>query len=145
MTKEKTKLTLARFTESAQGARDFIKAFDGAFIERSKESRALLLAMVAELPVVLLGPPGTAKSLLIRQLAGAVKGSYFEYLVSKFTGIDELFGQYKVSALKKDKLERAYKGTLVDAEFAFLDEIFKASSALLNALLKALNEKTISV
>lgn len=140
MTKEKTKLTA-----SAKGARDFIKAFDGAFIERSKESNALLLALVAELPVVLLGPPGTAKSLLIRKLAEATSGSYFEYLISKFTGPDELFGQYKVSALKKDKLERAYKGTLVDAEFAFLDEIFKASSALLNALLKTLNEKTADV
>jgi MoxR-like ATPase len=132
-------------TTSAQAARDFIDKFSSSFIERDRESKALLLATVAELPVVLLGPPGTGKSMMINTFSKACQGEYFQYLVTRFTTPDELFGQFKISALKKDKLERAWKGTMVDSKFIFLDEVFKASSALLNSLLTALNEKQADV
>ena len=140
MTTKETNITTA-----AQAARDFIDKFSAAFIERDRESNALLLATVAELPVVLLGPPGTGKSMLINTFSKACQGQYFQYLLTRFTTPDELFGQFKISALKKDKLERAWKGTIVDSKFIFLDEVFKASSALQNSLLTALNEKKADV
>ena len=139
-TQDNTKLL-----EAGNEARAFIQRFDGAFIERKNVSDCLLLASVAELPIVLLGPPGTAKSLMINTFAKCMGKTFFQYLITKFTTPDELFGQFKISALKKDKLERAWKGTSVDAEAIFWDEVFKGGSALLNAMLTALNEKQADI
>lgn len=141
MTDNQTK-TLA---DASSEAKAFIERFDNCFIERTHVSQCLLLASVAELPIVLLGPPGTAKSLMIRGFGNSGGMSFFQYLITKFTTPDELFGQYKISALKKDKLERAWKGTSVDAETIFWDEVFKGGSALLNAMLTALNEKEADI
>jgi MoxR-like ATPase len=131
--------------KASVAAQDFISRFDGCFIERTKVSNGLLLASVAELPIVLLGPPGTAKSMMIREFAKCTGKSFFQYLITRFTTPDELFGQFKISALKKDKLERAWKGTSVDAGAIFWDEVFKGGSALLNAMLTALNEKEADI
>ena len=110
--------------------------------ERSSAINGLLLGLMGNQPVCLVGPPGTGKSMLISMLAEAMGyPNTFKYLITKYTDQSELFGQFKLSALKKDKLERRTDNTMVDADFVFLDEVFKANSALLNALLTALNER----
>lgn len=112
-----------------------------AFPERRDVIKAVLVAAVAGEHVTILGPPGTAKSLLARRLAGAFSCSYFEHLMTRFTTPDEVFGPVKLSGLQQDRFTRATAGYLPSAQVVFLDEVFKANSAILNALLTALNER----
>lgn len=112
-----------------------------AFVERDREIEALLLAAIAGEHLLLLGPPGTAKSALARVFSGVLGAQYFERLLTRFSVPEELFGPVKLSALKEDRYERSGKGQLQEAEVAFLDEIFKANSAILNSLLGVANER----
>lgn len=115
---------------------------NATLIGRSDAIRALLAALVAREHVVLLGPPGTAKSMLVEQLSTRVQGTaMFEWLMTKFTTPDELFGSVSVQGLKRDEYRRITTGKLPEAEFAFLDEVFKAGSAILNSLLTLMNER----
>lgn len=112
------------------------------FFERTEEIEGLLTALVAGEHVLLLGPPGTAKTAVTEELASAIKGSmYFSYLLSKFTTPEELFGPYSLKGLKADKYMRVIDRKLPEAEIAFLDEIFKANSSILNSLLTLINER----
>lgn len=113
---------------------------NAAFRERTHEVTALLVALLAGEHVLLLGPPGTGKSAITQALASAMPGRYFERLMTRFTVPEELFGPFSVQGLKSDRYERQLDGYLPTADVAFLDEIFKANSAILNALLTALNE-----
>ncbi|TLZ94805.1 MAG: ATPase [Methanobacteriota archaeon] len=110
--------------------------------ERHDELEGLLLALLSRQHLLLVGPKGAAKSMMIRMLAGAIDGAtYFERLMTRFTLPDELFGPVSISALKKDRFSRLTRGYLPEANFAFLDEIWKANSSILNSLLALINER----
>lgn len=118
-------------------------------VERDGTLKAALLTMLAGENLLLVGPPGTAKSLIARKVAECLAhdggaehaGEYFEYLLTKFSTPDEIFGPLSISELKADRFKRNTAGYLPSVRIAFLDEIFKASSSILNALLTILNER----
>ena len=110
--------------------------------ERDEIAAVALLGLLAGQNTFLLGPPGTAKSLLSRRLAAVFSdAAYFECLMNRFTTPEELFGAVSIKALKEDRYCRQTQGHLPAADVAFLDEIWKSSPALLNTLLSILNEK----
>ena len=110
-------------------------------IERECEARLLLLALVGGEHLLLLGPPGTAKSELCRRLSTIARLGYFERTLTRFSTPEELFGPLSLAALERDEFRRATAGYAPTAELLFLDEIFKSNSAILNTLLTLLNER----
>ncbi|MEK8128526.1 AAA family ATPase [Paenibacillus filicis] len=119
-----------------------IEQLEARFLEREELIRLLLLGLMAGENALLVGPPGTAKSQLARGVAQLFDGGrWFDYLLTRFTTPDEMFGPVSLRQLKLDQYVRQTEGYLPAVDFAFLDEIFKANSAILNALLSMLNER----
>jgi MoxR-like ATPase len=130
---------------SIQGLEGVARALDHAFLGKSEAVRLLIIAAVAGEHLLLVGPPGTAKSALIRMFARLVDARYFEYLLTRFTEPNELFGPIDIQAFREGNYQRRMEGMLPTAEVLFLDEIFKANSAILNSLLGVLNERIYTV
>ena len=130
------------FKELVKKFQTLQKEMESKILERREEIEGLLIALLSRQHMLLISVKGTAKSLMVRMLSEAVVGSKkFERLFTKFTTPDEVFGPVKLSALKEDKYERHIEGHLPDAHFAFIDEIFKANSSILNSLLTIINER----
>ena len=117
-------------------------ALINTFKEREEVVNCMLAAVLAREPMFLLGPPGTAKSLICEALCKAIHGKYFNIVVNKFTPPEEIFGPLSVTQLKQDKYVRITTDKLPEADIAHIDEGFKASSALLNTFLPVINERT---
>ena len=116
---------------------------NSVLLERETAVDAAMLALLTGEHVVFLGPPGTAKSLLVRSVCERITGAtYFERLLTKFSTPEELFGPLSLSSLEQDRYVRVKDGTVVEANIAFIDEVFKANSSILNSLLSLMNERT---
>ena len=112
------------------------------FLERGELIDASLAALLAGQHVLIIGPPGTAKSMLADEMCRRLVGaSYFQWLLTKFTTPEELFGAVSLSSLEQDDYRRVTTHKLPEAHIAFLDEVFKASSSILNAILTVMNER----
>lgn len=113
-----------------------------AFIGKAEVIDLLGIGLLARENSFLLGPPGTAKSAIVRHLSECVEnGKNFEYLLTRFTEPNEIFGPFDIRKLKEGELVTNTSGMMPEASLVFLDEIFNANSAILNSLLMALNEK----
>lgn len=114
------------------------------FVGKDDVIDLLGISLIAKENTFLLGPPGTAKSAIVKALSkGIEKGKNFEYLLTRFTEPNELFGPFDIKKLREGELVTNIEGMMPEASMVFLDEIFNANSAILNSLLMALNEKVL--
>lgn len=134
---------------SPQSTGDHSREFKGIattleeyFLGKQEVVRLLIISAVAGEHMVIVGPPGTAKSAMIRMFSQLIQASYFEYLLTRFTEPNELFGPVDIAAFREGTYQRRIDGMLPTAEIVFLDEVFKSNSAILNSLLMLLNERT---
>jgi MoxR-like ATPase len=118
------------------------KTLNSLVVGHEEFVKALMLSVVSGEHIVIIGPPGTAKSYAVRLFAKLVNADFYQYLLTKFTSYDELFGTVDVVSLSKGEFKRNWS-RIISSEFVFLDEIFKANSAVLNALLSLLQERIV--
>lgn len=118
------------------------KELKSKYFERDQVIEGAFCALLTQNHLLLIGPPGTAKSQIVSELCGRIQGaSYFQWLLTKFTTPEELFGAVSLKGLENDEYRRVISGKLPEAHIAFLDEVFKASSSILNTLLTIMNER----
>lgn len=129
-------------SEASASLREAISDAARGLVERESLVEMIALSAVAGEHMLVIGPPGTAKSEAVRRVAYAIGGRYFEYLLGRFTEPSEIFGPVDLKKLKEGIVETETSGMLPEAEVAFLDEVFLGSTAILNTLLGILNERT---
>lgn len=120
---------------------DILEPMKQAFVGKDEIIDLLGICLVARENLFLLGPPGTAKSALVQQLARRIEGRVFDYLLTRFTEPNEIFGPFDIRKLREGDLVTNTEGMLPEAAFVFLDELLNANSAILNSLLLVLNER----
>ena len=123
---------------------DYYTRLNDYFLKRADLLKLMMVAVAAQEPMLFIGRPCTAKSLLVSvfcQGMGMKQDEYFEYMLTKFTEPSEIMGPVDIQQLKEGKYLRKVEGHLPTAKIAFLDEIFKANSAILNVLLTVINER----
>jgi MoxR-like ATPase len=130
------------FPDAAREVRDALAAACRGLVEREVLVDLVALAAVAGEHLLVIGPPGTAKSEAVRRAARATGATVFEYLLGRFTEPSEIFGPVDLQKLREGVVETQTRGMLPEAEIAFLDEVFQGSTAILNTLLGILNERT---
>jgi MoxR-like ATPase len=135
-------ITSPKVTEAVSKINAHIDALSAQFVARRALLELIVLGMISREHVLLIGPPGTGKSAAVQSVASAIEAVTFDYLLGRFTEPSELFGALDLNALKDGRIEPVTHGMLPQAEIAFLDEIFLGSTAILNTLLKILNERT---
>ena len=118
-----------------------LEPMKSSFIGKEKIIDLLGIALVARENLFLLGPPGTAKSALVQAMAKRIDGRIFDYLLTRFSEPNEIFGPFDIRRLRDGELMTNTEGMLPEAEFVFLDELLNANSAILNSLLLVLNER----
>lgn len=117
------------------------KQLQDTFIERHNEARGLTLAALSGNHIFFVGPAGTAKSAMINWYSNRFGAKYFTWLLTRFSTPEELFGPVDIQAMKNGSYRRITTGKLPESQVAFLDEIFKANSAINNSMLSVLNER----
>jgi len=163
------KLIAAIVAESRKRVIALRDAMLSEFVGKQEIVELMLACAIANEPMLLIGPPGTAKSAMIRRFCQGLRMTrgedaaaqglteeqsgaiYFQYLLSRFTEPDELFGPLDIAAYRGERssedgdstptVRRIRKGMMTQASVVFLDEIFKANSAILNTLLSIINER----
>jgi MoxR-like ATPase len=125
--------------EKLKRIRDELKQM---FLERGELIDGALCALLSSQHVLIIGPPGTAKSMLADEICRRIEGaSYFQWLLTRFSTPEEIFGAVSLRALEQDDYRRVTSHKLPEAHIAFLDEIFKSNSSILNAILTLINER----
>ncbi|CAM3260491.1 AAA family ATPase [Filibacter tadaridae] len=118
------------------------QALNSKFYERENEVEGILVALLSRQHMLMIGPAGTAKSALSAELAKIVRGTtYFQWLLTKFSTPEEVFGPLSLKGLEQGVYKRVTAAKMPEAHLVFLDEIFKANSAILNSLLTLINER----
>ncbi len=120
---------------------DVARQLNTQFLDKQEIIRLMLVSAIAGEHMVIVGPPGTAKSAMIDMFARLIDARFFEYLLTRFTEPNELFGPVDIAAFREGRYNRRVEGMLPQAEIVFLDEIFKSNSAILNSLLTVINER----
>ncbi|WP_249675896.1 AAA family ATPase [Pseudomonas abieticivorans] len=131
----------ALLQEAAHQVRAAVRVATEGLVGREQLAELIVLAAVAQEHILIVGPPGTAKSAVVRRVAQAMGGRYFEYLLGRFTEPSELFGSVDLQKLREGRVETDTTGMLPEADIVFLDEVFLGSTAILNTLLGVLNER----
>jgi len=134
----------ARAPEVRDRLNRFRTALGRFLVKRQDAIDLMTVCAVAQEPLLLVGPPGTAKSELVtkfRDALGVSEKDYFEYMLTRFTEPNEVMGPIDIELLKGGRYVRRVEGKLPTAKMVFLDEIFKSNSAILNSLLTVINER----
>ena len=127
--------------DAARHLRAGLQQATAGLVGREPLAELIVLAAVAQEHLLVIGPPGTGKSAVVRRVAQTLGGRYFEYLLGRFTEPSELFGAVDLKKLREGTVETDVSGMLPEADVAFLDEVFLGSTAILNTLLGVLNER----
>ena len=141
-------LTFQQLQSEAEDLRTRLNRFRESlgrfFVNKQELIDLMVVAAVAQEPLLLVGPPGTAKSDLVLKFKDAIgvpDDDYFEYMLTRFTEPSEIIGPIDINQLRDGRYIRREQGKLPTAKLAFLDEIFKSNSAILNILLTIINER----
>jgi MoxR-like ATPase len=130
-----------RLTIASRLVEHVVKPLKAEFVGKDEIIDLMAVCLVGGEHLFLLGPPGTAKSALVQALGRRLQGRVFDYLLTRFTEPNELFGPFDIRRLREGDLVTNTEGMLPEASFVFLDELLNANSAILNSLLLVLNER----